>query len=76
MTGTQSDHLIKMAKEIIRNVGVGSDEDAVGKTVEHIEKFWTVSMRLQLVEKARSSREKLPALLDEVVTLIESRNPR
>ena len=74
MNGQASDHLIKMANEILLNIGGGGDEEAVTKTAAHIEKFWTAVMRRQLVERGQSGGEQLPPLLADVIALIQPQN--
>ena len=74
MTARETDHLIKMAKQILRNVGVGGDQEAVRKTAEHIEKYWPAAMRSQLLRVWRDEGEDPPTLLGDVVKQVESLN--
>ena len=50
MTARQIEHLVKMANQIAVNLTPWGDEETVAnKTREHIEKFWTIAMREELM---------------------------
>ena len=72
MTARETDHLIKMASQILLNLGVGGDQAAVRKTAEHIEKYWTAAMRSQLLRAWRDGGGEQSPLLGDVVKLVES----
>lgn len=49
MSIEQTEHLVKMANQIALNMGEHRDlEEAVQRTREHLEKFWTPDMRRKL----------------------------
>ena len=51
MVARRVDHLVKMAEEITLNLGAGHDDAVAGEHVaEHIHRFWTPAMRLQLLD--------------------------
>lgn len=46
--------LVRMANQIAANFDGGSDEaQAVGSVADHIRRFWTPSMRQQIIERWR-----------------------
>ena len=60
MSGQQTEHLVKMANQIALNFGEQRNlTEAVRKTGEHLEKFWTRAMREQLSTYAAASGEQL-----------------
>lgn len=60
MSGQQIEHLVKMANQIALNFGEQRNlTEAVRKTGEHLEKFWTRAMREQLSTYAAQGGEQL-----------------
>ncbi len=56
--------LLKMAEQISANVGARlSSQAAAAKTVEHINRFWTVDMKHRLVEAVRLDSSDLSDVL-------------
>ena len=56
--------LLKMAEQISANVGARLPlQAAAAKTVEHINRFWTVDMKHRLVEAVRSDSSDLSEVL-------------
>ncbi|MBQ0798569.1 MAG: formate dehydrogenase subunit delta [Porticoccaceae bacterium] len=47
-----SDHLVKMANQIAINIPASSPEAKAKNTANHIDKFWSPSMKAQIKEHA------------------------
>jgi formate dehydrogenase subunit delta len=57
------DHLVKMANQIALNLGAGyEDTEAAERTSQHIRRFWTPQMRLQLTDFWREGGEVAPVV--------------
>ncbi len=69
MTGTQVEHLVKMAQQIALNMAAEGDAQ-VDKTAAHIRKFWTPAMRQSLVEYMQAPPEEVPPLVREVAEFL------
>ena len=72
MSGTQTDHLVRMANQIALNMAAWGDEEAVARmTGEHIRKFWTPAMRAQLLDYRRAGGGDLSPVILRVVTAMD-----
>ncbi len=44
-------HLVKMANQIARNIGIGpSEDDSAARVADHIQRFWAPRMRQKMAE--------------------------
>jgi formate dehydrogenase subunit delta len=74
VSGTQLQHLVKMASQIALNLGAGRDDmAAAGRTADHILRFWTPAMRKRLLEHWRRG-EQLPAVVAAALRQIDEDN--
>ena len=65
------DKLVRMANHIAANFEGGSDEsEAVASLADHIQRFWTPSMRKQLVEHWRVQPADLTPRASQAVAAI------
>lgn len=62
------DHLVSMANDIAANFSF--HDDAIGRTADHIRRFWAPRMRRQLLEYSEQGKQGLSkvalAALDEL----------
>lgn len=66
-----ADKLVRMANQIAANFEGGSDEgQAVAGVADHIRRFWSPSMRAQLVERWRERPDELSARAAQAVASI------
>ena len=60
MSGQQIDHLVKMANQIALNFGEQRNlTEAARRTAEHLQKFWTPTMRQQLAAYSQAGGDAL-----------------
>lgn len=65
------DKLVRMANHIAANFEGGSDEgQAVAGVTDHIQRFWTPSMRKQIVEQWRAQPEELSPRAAQAIAVI------
>ena len=65
------DKLVRMANQIAANFDGGSDEaQAVASVADHIRRFWTPSMRKQIVERWRERPDELSARAAQAIAAI------
>ena len=52
MSNSRDQQLVKMAEQILTNVGARlSPEAAAARTVDHLNRFWTTDMKCRLVQQ-------------------------
>ena len=74
MATQQVQQLIRMGNQIARNFAAtyGAD-DAVARTEEHLRRFWSVEMRLALVESVATQHSTMDEELMRAIELLQSR---
>jgi len=60
MSDDNTDHLIKMARQIVLNSGLQRDAElAAERAADHIHRFWTPAMIKKLLESSDDSNSEL-----------------
>jgi formate dehydrogenase subunit delta len=73
MPAKQVEHLVKMANQISLNMAAWGDEEEVArKTAEHLKKFWTRDMCVQLLECWREGKAALSPAAERALRNIEA----
>lgn len=62
MAAHQITQLVKMANQIALNLGAGHDDAAAAKTAQHINRYWTLAMRRQLIAYWRAGGTVAPVV--------------
>lgn len=60
MSSEQVGHMIKMLNQIVLNLSAAcDDEEAAHRACEHMQKFWSPSMKQRIAEYAQTDTESL-----------------
>lgn len=59
MSANSSEHLVKMANQIVQNISETSPEAKIDSTANHIDKFWSPLMKKQIGEYITAGGEDL-----------------
>ncbi len=61
MSANSSEHLVKMANQIVQNIPAATAEARIASAADHIDKFWSPLMKEQIGEHiARGGKDLLP----------------
>ncbi len=73
MGSAQGERLVQMANQIARNLGEQRDpHQAMGKTAEHLRRFWTPAMRQRLRDYWQAGGQGLSPVVEAVLRAEES----
>ena len=59
MSENSSEHLIKMANQIVQNIPAATSEARIESAASHIDKFWSPLMKQQIAEHIASGGNNL-----------------
>ncbi len=64
-------HLVKMANQIARNIGIGpSEDDAAARVADHIKRFWAPRMREKIGEHYEQVSSELSPIARKAVAQV------
>jgi len=76
MSGEQTEHLIKMLRQIVLNLSaIHDDEEAAKRACEHIKKFWAPTMKQHLVAYAQAHSKTLSPVAHKTIDLLIRQQP-
>lgn len=61
MSANSSEHLVKMANQIVLNIPAASAEEKIASAASHMDKFWSPLMKRQIGEYIASGGQELTA---------------
>ena len=71
MNTSRDQQLVKMAEQISTNIGARlNPQDAAARTVDHLNRFWTVDMKRRFVQQVNSDSSNISKTLLIVVEII------
>ena len=71
MNTSRDQQLVKMAEQISTNIGARlNPQDAAARTVDHLNRFWTVDMKRRFVQQVGSDPGNVSETLLIVVEII------
>ena len=71
MNTARDQQLVKMAEQISTNIGARlTPQDAAARTVDHLNRFWTVDMKRRFVQQVGSDPGNVSETLLIVVKII------
>lgn len=59
MSANSSEHLVKMANQIVQNIPAATAEARIASATDHIDKFWSPLMKKQIGEYMTEGGEDL-----------------
>ena len=59
MSANSSEHLVKMANQIVQNIPAATAEARIESAADHIDKFWSPLMKKQIAEYMSEGGEDL-----------------
>ncbi|RLA39334.1 MAG: formate dehydrogenase [Gammaproteobacteria bacterium] len=59
MSANSSEHLVKMANQIVQNIPAATAEARIESAADHIDKFWSPLMKKQIGEYMSEGGENL-----------------
>ncbi len=71
MNTSRDQQLVKMAEQISTNIGARlTPQDGAARTVDHLNRFWTVDMKRRFVQQVSSDPSNVSETLLIVVEII------
>ena len=70
MSANSSEHLVKMANQIVQNIPAATAEARIASAADHIDKFWSPLMKKQIDEYMTEKGEGLLPEADQALRTI------
>lgn len=67
MANEQLNQLVKMVNQIANNNSHQTEEESVDLILNHLKKFWALSMKKQIIEYAKQDENELTPLAQKAV---------